>query len=67
MFAPAHLRDPRRDRAVLAGSLVALVGAGVAQPRGVGRLAVRAATSHHDAAAAAPLPLEAACSPSAGS
>ncbi len=26
MFAVAHLRDPRRDRAILAGSLVALSG-----------------------------------------
>ncbi len=27
MFAPSHLRAPRRDRAILAGSLVALAGA----------------------------------------
>jgi predicted metal-binding membrane protein len=27
MFAPTHLRAPRRDRAILAGSLVALAGA----------------------------------------
>ena len=27
MFTPAHLRAPRRDRAILAGSLVALAGA----------------------------------------
>ncbi len=27
MFAPAHLRAPRRDRAILTGSLVALAGA----------------------------------------
>jgi hypothetical protein len=26
MFAASHLRDPRRDRAILAGSLVALSG-----------------------------------------
>ena len=26
MFAVAHLRDPKRDRAVLAGSLAALSG-----------------------------------------
>ena len=27
MFAPAHLRAPRRDRAILGGSLVALAAA----------------------------------------
>ncbi len=27
MFAPVHLRAPRRDRALLTGSLIALAGA----------------------------------------
>ncbi len=58
MFAPAHLRSPRRDRAILTGSLVALAGtawlalwAWEGSPYG-----------HylHHAADAGPLPLEAA-------
>ena len=58
MFAVAHLRDPRRDRAILAGSLVALSGARLAQPVGLGGLAVRRATST-TTAASPPCPVEA--------
>ena len=56
---PAHLRDPRRDRAVLGAALVALVGAGLDQPRGVGELAVRAVPRPRRGRAA-PVPVEAA-------
>jgi predicted metal-binding membrane protein len=56
MFAASHLRDPRRDRAILAGSLVALTGLAwlslwvwAASPYG--------RYLHHDAGTG-PLPLE---------
>ena len=50
MFAAGHLRDPRRDRAILAGSLVALSGARLAGAVGVGGVARTGATSTTTAA-----------------
>ena len=45
MFTAAHLRQPRRDRAILAGSLVALVALAWATPLAVGGVAVPGASS----------------------
>ena len=58
MFAPAHLRAPRRDRAILAGRSVALAVARLARPVAVGGVAVRALPPPRTAAGR--LPLEAA-------
>ena len=59
MFAPAHLRDPRRDRAVLGAALVGLTAlawislvAWASSPYGP--------YLGHDAGVAAPVPVEAA-------
>jgi predicted metal-binding membrane protein len=64
MFAASHLRYPRRDRAILAGSLVALSGLAwltlwlwAGSPWG--------RYLHHEGGLGS-LPLEAALSPSAG-
>jgi predicted metal-binding membrane protein len=58
MFAPAHLRVPRRDRTILGGSLVALAGAAwlalwVLEGSPYGRYL------HHDALSGGPIVLEA--------
>ena len=59
MFAPAHLRVPRRDRTILGGSLAALAVARLARARGCGR-ARRTALPPSTRAARLRSPLEAA-------
>ena len=66
MFAPAHLRVPRRDRAILGGSLVALAAGRLARAVAVGGLAVRRATSTTTAAARPGRRSRPRCSRSAG-